>query len=125
MSRLVGLRNGRPRRNCERREQGSVTAEFAALVPAVVLVLAVSLGGMQLAARQLQLQDAAALAARSAARDARVDSVIDALVPGASVQLESRGNLVCAKVSMAGTALSSIVGASRLTASSCAIAEGR
>ena len=32
-------------------ESGSVTAEFAAVVPAVILVLAMSLGGLQLAAR--------------------------------------------------------------------------
>lgn len=106
-------------------ESGSVTAEFAAVVPAVVLVLAVSLGGLQLATRQLQLQDAAALASRSVARGSDADSVVESLAPGASANTEFRGNLVCVRVSTTGTPLSTILGAVRLSASSCALAGGR
>ena len=49
-------------------ERGSVAAEFAVAMPAVLLVLATALGGVQLAGLQLQAQDAAADAARSYAR---------------------------------------------------------
>ena len=49
-------------------ERGSVVAEFAVAMPAVLLVLATALGGVQLAGLQLQAQDAAADAARSYAR---------------------------------------------------------
>ena len=102
-----------------------MTAEFAAVVPAVILVLAMSLGGLQLATRQLQLQDAAALVARSAARGGPVESLVGSLVPGAAARVEHRANLVCAQVSVAGTPLSAILGSVNLTASSCALAGGR
>ena len=51
-----------------RRERGSVTAEFAIALPAVILVLACSLSGLQIAGQQLRLQDAAASAASEAQR---------------------------------------------------------
>ena len=41
-----------------------MTAEFAAVLPAVVLVLAVCLSGVQVATAQLRLQDASADASR-------------------------------------------------------------
>lgn len=102
-----------------------MTAEFAAVVPAVVLVLAGSLGGIHLAARQLQLQDAAALAARSAARGSPIDALVSSLVPGARGSVEPRGSLVCVRVDAAGTPLSAILGTIELSASSCALAGGR
>jgi hypothetical protein len=104
---------------------GSVTAEFAAVVPAVILVLAVSLAGVQSATRQLQLQDAAALAARSAARGSAIESLVSELIPGATARVEVRGNLVCVRARASGTFLSSILGATSISASSCALAGGR
>ncbi len=106
-------------------ELGSVTAEFATVIPAVVLVLAVSLSGLQLATRQLQLQDAAALAARSAARGSDAGTVVGSLLSGATAHTEFRGNLVCVSVETAGTLLSVVLGAITLTATSCALAGGR
>jgi hypothetical protein len=50
------------------RERGTVTAEFAVVLPAVLLVLAACLGGLRLGAEQVRIVDAAALAARSLAR---------------------------------------------------------
>ena len=44
-------------------DRGSITAEFAAVVPAVMLVLAGSLVCLQLGSQQLRLQDAAAVLA--------------------------------------------------------------
>ena len=55
----AGLDCGRPR--CER---GSVTAEFAAVLPAVLLCLALCVGAIQAAAQQARLLDHAAAAAR-------------------------------------------------------------
>jgi len=49
-------------------EQGSITAEFAVALPAVVLVLALCLGCVQALGRQLLLVDGAARAARLLAR---------------------------------------------------------
>jgi hypothetical protein len=50
------------------RERGTVTAEFAVTLPALLLVLAACLGALRLGAEQVRIVDAAALAARSAAR---------------------------------------------------------
>lgn len=105
-----------------RGQRGSVTAEFAAVVPAVMLVLALCLGGLQLSTRRLQVQDAAALAARSAARGAPFDVAV--LVPGAVMRIERRGNLVCAAVTVPGTPLAGMLGAVEVSASSCALAGG-
>lgn len=49
-------------------EPGMVTAEFAVVLPAVVLVLALSLGAMGLALDQIRCVDAARAGARAAAR---------------------------------------------------------
>ena len=76
-------------------ERGSVTAEFAAVVPAVVLVLAASLTCMQLSSQQLRLQDAAAITARALARGDTAPSL-----PGASLTTTTQGDLVCARLAM-------------------------
>lgn len=106
------------------RERGSVTAEFATVAPAVVLVLAFCLAGMQLTAQQLRLQDAAATAARSVARG---DSVGPAsgLVPGARLTVVRRGDLVCVTASTNGATASGLLGAIPVGASSCALDGGR
>jgi hypothetical protein len=50
------------------RERGTVTAEFAVALPAVLVVLAACLGALRVGAEQVRTVDAAAVAARSAAR---------------------------------------------------------
>lgn len=108
-----------------RGDRGSVTAELAIALPAVVLVLALCLSGFQLAGQQLRLQDAAALAARSLGRGDTPSSIVDRLVPGASVSGSRSGDLVCATVSIgSATALGDLAGID-LRASSCALAGGR
>lgn len=104
------------------REAGTVTAEFAAVVPAVLLVLAFCLAGLQLSTLRLTVQDAAALAARSVARGGSFDP--GALVDGAATRFDRRGNLVCATVTAPGTPLTGILGAIRVSASSCAFVDG-
>jgi hypothetical protein len=49
------------------RDAGTVTAELAVALPAVLLVLAACLGGLRVGAERLRVVDAAAQAARSVA----------------------------------------------------------
>jgi Flp pilus assembly protein TadG len=99
-----------------------VTAEFAAVVPAVILVLACCLGGLQLSTQQLRVQSAAAVSARSVARGESVP--VSGLLSGATATTQWRGNLVCVRVSAPGRGLAGLFGAVKLTASGCALASG-
>ena len=110
-----------------RDERGSVAAEFAVAMPAVMLVLAVLLGGIQLAGLQLRAQDAAADAARSWARGESGSVVRGHLarqLPGARVARSARGDLVCATVRVSGRGPSGRLGVS-VAASACAWGGGR
>lgn len=77
-----------------------MTAEFAAAVPAVLLLLALCLGGLQLVSQQARLQDAAAVVARVVARGepGSAQGYLAGLVPGAAVSTSARGGFVCATV---------------------------
>lgn len=76
--------------------RGTVTAEFAAVVPALILVLAACLGCLRLGTAQLLLGDAAAVAARSEARDpGSAVRVAGMLAPGAAVSVSTRGEFRC------------------------------
>lgn len=57
-------------------QRGMVTAEFAVVLPAVVLVLALSLGALGLAWDQIRCVDAARAGARAASRGDSPDAVI-------------------------------------------------
>ena len=108
-------------------ERGSVVAEFAVAMPAVLLVLATALGGVQLAGLQLQAQDAAADAARSYARGESAGVVAGRLqrqVPGATVVRTSRGDLVCARVEVAAFGPIARLGVTAV-GGSCALAGGK
>jgi Flp pilus assembly protein TadG len=73
------------------RDAGTVTAELAVAVPAVLLVLAACLGGLRIGAERIRVTDAAAEAARVAARG-------DAPA-GRDVVIDDRGDgTVCATV---------------------------
>lgn len=109
-----------------RAERGSVTAEFAVLLPALLLVLAFCLGAVQLVGQQLRLSDAAADAARAAARGddpARVAALVSRAVPGANLSLSTQAEFVCAELGSAADGGLASFGA-RLTASACALAGG-
>lgn len=115
-----GVRRGR-------RQRGSVTAEFAIALPAVILVLAMSLLGLQAMARQLQLQDAAAIIAQAAARgDPRAASAVGSrtLLAGTRYAVSRNGDLVCATLTTPAVsgALSGVLEAMTLRATSCALA---
>lgn len=87
------------------RDSGSAAAELAVALPAVVLVLAACVWGVQLAATQVRLQDAAGLAARAAARGDPV-SLAASAAPGATITAWTEGALTCARagITMAGPA---------------------
>jgi Flp pilus assembly protein TadG len=101
---------------------GSVTAEFAAVVPAVVLLLAIALGGIRLAGEQLQLQAAVQDASRLLARgDPGATSRVLQVVAKANVDDDESGDLVCVHA-RAPADLGILVGIV-LSASACALDE--
>ena len=97
-------------------DRGSVTAEFAAVIPAVLLVLACCLAGLQLAGQQVRLQDAAAATARSLARGDPAPPV-----GGAAIATRVDGSLLCARLTAASAAPLIPL---QLSAESCALAGG-
>ena len=101
-----------------------MTAEFATVVPAVIVVLACCLGGVQLGVLQLQLQDAAASAARSAARGDSL-SAAQQLVPRAILRTEVRADLVCVVASARAASGVGALGSLTVSATSCALSGGR
>jgi Flp pilus assembly protein TadG len=107
-------------------ERGSVTAEFATVVPAVVIVLACCLASVQIAGQQLRLQDAAVDAARALARDdpAAASRVISA-VPGSRLTRSVSGDLVCARLEARSTSPVGTVLGLTLIARSGALGGGR
>ena len=94
-------------------ERGSITAEFAAVIPAVMLVLAGCMVCFQLASQQLRLQDATAITARSLARGDSAPAF-----PGAGVTTRADGDLLCVRLTLPGRAPLFI----ELTAENCALA---
>jgi hypothetical protein len=105
------------------RERGTVTAEFAVALPAVLLVLAACLGGLRLGADQLRLIDAAAVAARSAARGEEAAGAAAlsgrAGADGVTIHRDA-GGLVCAVARGGSVVLGLRV---PLTARACALGE--
>ncbi|MGO1411440.1 MAG: TadE family type IV pilus minor pilin [Microbacterium sp.] len=78
-------------------QRGSVTAELAVALPAVVVVVTLAVGALTCAAAQVRLQDGAADAARLVARgdEARADGVVAGAVDGATHSVARSGDLVC------------------------------
>ncbi|GAA4589726.1 hypothetical protein GCM10023194_44710 [Planotetraspora phitsanulokensis] len=110
-----------------RRERGSVTAETAVALPALVVVLAASLWAVAVVGAQLQCVDAARAGARAAARgesagavreavarsapaNARVDVTSDAEVARVqvAVRVQPRWGLVSPAVEVSASAVSAL-----------------
>lgn len=80
-------------------ERGSVAAEFAVVLPAVIVVLALCVGSVAATAQYTRLVDAAADAARSAGRgDADIGAAVARVDPAATVATGAEGVLVCVNV---------------------------
>ncbi len=102
-------------------ERGSVVAEFAVALPAVLLVLLLCIAALGAGARLVRLQDAVADAARLAARGEpadRVQAAVAVAATGATAVIEDRGDIVCV-IGSAPTMFSL-----RLSATGCALAGG-
>lgn len=116
----------RARREARRCDEGSVAAELAVALPAVLLTLLLGVGALGAAARQVALQDAAADAARLLGRGespATAVALVSAAVDGAHAEAALRGDLACVT-----TRLDVDVGrllSIPLRASSCALSGGR
>lgn len=83
-----------------RSDRGGVTAEFAILMPAVMLVLVLAIGALGVSAQKLALTSAAADLARL---EARGDSAVAArrineLPGGSTVHRERDGPLLCVTI---------------------------
>ncbi|MFD5226598.1 TadE family type IV pilus minor pilin [Microbacterium sp. NPDC058342] len=79
-------------------ERGSVAAELAVALPAVLIALLLGVGALSAAATQVSLQDAAADAARLLGRGedaARAAGVVRTAVAGARMTSSRSGDLVC------------------------------
>lgn len=89
----------------QRGEAGMVTAELAAVLPAVVFVLAIAINAVAIGIDQIRCVDAARMAARSASRGdspARVSDIGQRAAPsGAAVTVRSLGGDVEVTVSSA------------------------
>ena len=101
-----------------------MSAEFAAALPAVLVLLALCLAAVQLGVHQVRVQDAAAVAARVSARGdgASAGGYVAQLVPGADVVMAVRADLVCATVT--GGPAAGPFRAIRMSATSCAPESG-
>lgn len=106
-------------------ESGSVAAELAIALPAVVLTLLLGAGALGAAARQVSLQDAVADAARLLGRGestATAYGAVTASVSDAQVSSEERGDLSCVSAR-----IDAVIGRIihiPLTATSCALSGG-
>lgn len=85
----------------DHRDRGSVSAEFAVAVPAIVLLIALAISALGAGSVKVRLQDAAADAARLAARGegSRAAGHVSAAVSGARAAIATRGELVCVNAS--------------------------
>ncbi|MEI5583413.1 MULTISPECIES: TadE family type IV pilus minor pilin [unclassified Agromyces] len=101
-----------------------MTAEFAVALPAIALVLALSMAAVQVAAVQVALADAAADAARSLGRgEAAGDAAAIAArnAPGARLSASTDDRFVCATLTRGAGGLLAAV---ELRAVSCALRGG-
>jgi len=106
-------------------ERGSVAAELALALPAVILVILLGAGALGAASRQVALQDAAADAARLLGRgegESAARRIVTAAVPGAQMSGSSSGDLVCVSA-QTDFVVGGVVRVG-LQASSCALAGG-
>ncbi|NQX10914.1 pilus assembly protein [Microbacteriaceae bacterium VKM Ac-2855] len=106
-----------------RAERGSAAAEFAVVLPAVLVILALCVGAIASTAQYTRLVDAAADAARSLGRgDADVVSAVARVDPGASVVTGTDDGLVCVDVGAVIHPLPTV--GVPITVHSCALGEG-
>jgi Flp pilus assembly protein TadG len=106
-------------------DRGMVTAELAACLPVLVLLLAVAVSAVSVASMRVRVQDAAREAARAAARgdDSAALRLARAAAPGASVHLARSGGDVTATASVPAHLLVPFLPAVTVTARAVAAVE--
>jgi hypothetical protein len=105
-------------------DAGAITAEFAAALPAVVLVLACALGAIELGGEQLRLQAATFDAARLLGRgDPGALDRIRSVSPGATLTTRRTGSTICARANV--TVSLGILTGIVLGSSSCVLDDSR
>ncbi|MDR9396076.1 TadE/TadG family type IV pilus assembly protein [Pontimonas sp.] len=111
------------------RDRGGITAEWALVLPAVILVFAAVLSAVGVMVQQSRLDAVAADAARLASigysSPSITEHVVDQLGEAAAVSLQSRasGVSVCAVVSSAPSGLATLVEGLRAQGMACALRE--
>ena len=116
----------RCRPNDRDRQRGSVTAEFALVLPAVVMMVVALAAATGFSAAQVGLQEAAAVAAREAARSGDPASARRAgelISGGARFAVRFEGDAVCVEATRKARAPG--LRAFELAAESCALRWGR
>ncbi|MGM7679523.1 TadE family type IV pilus minor pilin [Microbacterium sp. A94] len=106
-------------------DRGSVAAELALALPAVVLALLLGAGALGAAAQQVILQDSVADAARLLGRGESAEAahaVVAAAVSGAQVTSGPQGDLSCVSARI-DVSIGSVISIP-LAASSCALSGG-
>lgn len=106
-------------------DRGTVTAELAACLPVLVLVLAVAISVVGVAGARVRAQDAAREAARAAARhdSGTAQRLAVAAAPGAVVSLGHDGPFVTARVRLTVHPLATWLPAVTVSADATALAE--
>src|SRR5690348_3913747 len=101
-------------------ERGTVTAELAVVLPAVLLVLAGCLGALRLGVEQARIDAAAAVVARSVARGDPTGTAVarGTAMGAASVVVRHESGLVCVRAEAPSPVLGLPVG---VTGTSCAL----
>lgn len=108
-------------------QTGAVTAELATALPAVVLLLGLCLGAVQVVGQQVRLIDAAADSARALARGEthdRAAQIARHLVATATLGTEADGQFICARLSAPSSFAPFAAFGLSLEARSCALAGG-
>jgi hypothetical protein len=102
-------------------ERGTVTAEFAVVMPAVLIVLGVVIGGIFLAAHRVTLVSVSAEVARLEARDDRAaaELLLARLGPAVEVERERQGPLRC--LTLTSHPAQGLLAGIALSARSCAV----
>lgn len=83
-------------RNLANAERGSVTAEFAVVMPAVIAVMLVMLAAFSIQVQIFELSQQAAIAARAFGRGEPLELIEGWFKGKVQVEFEQRGQLVCA-----------------------------
>lgn len=107
-----------------RAERGSITAEFAVVLPAVLLVLVLCVGTASVSVQRIEAQSAAAAAARILARGdgaGEATGAVGRLAPGARLHSTREGDFVCVSVTSTAGFVAARSAGVRVTGRACAL----